>query len=511
MNCIKNNSGNTKNTILMKFNSFLRIVMSILITSLSFGEMIAQPNAPSGKKWQAVNELTDDFNSFNSSKWQKGHPYWAGRSPSQFNNNNLSWQNGNLRLTGTLRYPNRQGDFIWTACLTSKAKSFKKGMYAEARIKNADMAIVSSFWMQGNYSEIDVIENWGEVKNNQWRYLDYTMEMNTHYYPKPCGWPCDKKTPKHATNPGNVGNSAEYAVYGVWWVDSRNIRWYRDGVQVASVTLSHDFNEDMYMFFDMEAFTWGPGLPSNNDLNNGNKNTAFYDWVRTYRLVNGDSPGGGGGSLSALKGNNGKYVSSENGTKPMNCNRNSIGAWEKFDISVVGSTNGNDIVTLKGNNGKYVSSENGSKPITCNRNSALGWEKFELINHGNNVYSFKGNNGKYISSVNGNGAMTCNKTNIGDQEKFAIQFGLSKTFANDTNAGFTMSPNPSLGKQVTLNLGQAEETSALSIYDIQGRELINTTFKGSQYQIDKSVLRSRGLYLIKVKNSSGEYLKKLIH
>jgi len=82
-----------------------------------------------------------------------------------------------MRLKGSLRYPNRQGDFIWTACLTSKQKSFKKGMYAEARIKNADMPIVSSFWMQGNYSEIDVIENWGEVRNNQWEYLTRTMEM----------------------------------------------------------------------------------------------------------------------------------------------------------------------------------------------------------------------------------------------------------------------------------------------------------------------------------------------
>ncbi len=492
----------------MKSNSFPGIAMTILISCLSFGALIAQPASPSGKKWQQVNELSDNFNSFDSGKWQKGHPYWTGRSPSQFNNNNLSWQNGNLRLKGTLRNANRQGDFIWTACLTSKAKSFKKGMYAEARIKNADMAIVSSFWMQGNYSEIDVIENWGEVKANNWRHLDYTMEMNTHYYPRPCGWPCDKKTPKHATNPRNIGNSAEYAVYGVWWVDSRNIRWYRDGVQVASVTLPYDFNEDMYMFFDMEAFTWGPGLPTNGDMNNGNKNTAYYDWVKTYRLVNDSS---GGGSLAALKGNNNKHVSSENAVNPMNCNRNNIGAWEKFEISVIGSINGNDIVTLKGNNEKYISSENGVKPITCNRTNVGNWEKFELIHHGNQIYSLKGNNGKYISSENGSRAMTCNRSSIGNQEKFTIQYGLSKAIHTSISTGFDMYPNPTLGKQVTIDLGEYSGVSNLFIYDIQGKEIINKEFDGSQYQINKDIIPSKGLYLIKVKNTEGEFVQKLIH
>ncbi|WP_223148863.1 T9SS type A sorting domain-containing protein [Aquimarina sp. RZ0] len=478
--------------------------------------LTAQPTPPSGKKWQKVNQLTDDFNSFDSSKWQKGHPYWSGRSPSQFNNNNLSWQNGNLRLKGSLRNSNRQGDFIWTACLTSKSKSFKKGMYAEARIKNADMAIVSSFWMQGSETEIDVIENWGEVKNNRWRHLDYSMEMNTHYFPKPCGFDCDKTTQKHYKNPGNVGNSSAYAVYGVWWVDSRNIRWYRDGRQVASVTLPYDFNEDMFMFFDMEAFTWGPGLPSNADMNNGNKNTAYYDWVRTYKLVNGNSTGGGNGgntAVAALKGNNAKYVSSENGTKPMTCNRNQIGGWEKFEIKVIGSTNGNDIVTLKGNNGNYVSSENGTKPITCDRPRVGAWEKFELIHHGNQVYSLKGNNGKYLSSENGTRSMTCSKTNIGNQERFNIQYGLSR--ANDIDSqksvGFSVYPNPTLGKEVTIDVGANAGMNLLKVYDIQGRMILDKQFTENQYQINSTLLGAKGLYIIKIKNDSGDFTKKIFN
>ncbi len=488
----------------MKTHSFFRITMFILINCLYIGILTAQPTPPSGKKWQTVPELTDNFNSFDGNKWQKGHPYWSGRSPSQFNNNNLSWQNGNLRLKGTLRNANRQGDYIWTACLTSKSRSFKRGMYAEARIRNADMAIVSSFWMQGRFSEIDVIENWGEVKNNRWDHLTTTMEMNTHFFPQPCGFDCDTTTQKHYND--GTSNSGNYNVYGVWWKDNRNIVWYKNGKRVANVTLPYDFNEDMFMFFDMEAFTWGPGLPSNNDLNNNNKNTAYYDWVRTYRLVNGNSnppPPTGGGSIVALKGNNGLYVSSENGAKAMNCNRNRIGSWEKFEIKTIGSSNGNDIVTLRGNNGKYVSSENGNRPINCNRDNPRGWERFELLHHGNNVYSFKGNNGRYLSSENGTRAMTCTKSSIGDQEKFTIQFGLSRTSNIDEqkSANIQVYPNPASG---VLNIsGIDKQQTSFAVLNIQGKLLFNKTIesKNGTYTLDINNL-AKGLYILKLEDKN---------
>ncbi len=123
------------------------------------------------------------------------------------------------------------------------------------------------------------------------------------------------------------------------------------------------------------------------------------------------------GSVISIKGNNGKLTSSENGNKPMNCNRNSVGGWEKFTIVDAGGGK----VALRGNNGKYVSSENGSKPITCNRNAIRAWEKFTMTVTGTNQIAFKGSNGKYISSENGSKSMTCNRNAIGGWEKFTWQ------------------------------------------------------------------------------------------
>ncbi len=86
-----------------------------------------------------------------------------------------------------------------------------------------------------------------------------------------------------------------------------------------------------------------------------------------------------GNSNYALLGNNNRYVCSENGSKSINCNRTNRGAWEKFLVDEVTTQNGFPIVTLKGNNGKYVSAEKNGNSMNCNRSSAAEWEKFELI------------------------------------------------------------------------------------------------------------------------------------
>ncbi|MFD2561701.1 M12 family metallopeptidase [Aquimarina rubra] len=122
------------------------------------------------------------------------------------------------------------------------------------------------------------------------------------------------------------------------------------------------------------------------------------------------------GNTVELRGNNGKYVSSENGSKPMNCNRTTAQGWEKFQVITLSGGK----VALKGSNGKYVSSENGNKPITCNRTQIGSWEQFTLVSRGGNTYALRGNNGKYISSENGLQSMTCNRTAIGNWEEFVI-------------------------------------------------------------------------------------------
>lgn len=119
----------------------------------------------------------------------------------------------------------------------------------------------------------------------------------------------------------------------------------------------------------------------------------------------------------ALRGSNGKFVSSENGANPMICDRNAPGTWERFHL--VSLSNGK--VALRGNNNRFVSSENGTKPMNCNRNNSSGaWEQFEFVQHDSFEISLKGSNNRYISSENGTEAMNCNRTGTGAWETFEI-------------------------------------------------------------------------------------------
>jgi hypothetical protein len=103
---------------------------------------------------------------------------------------------------------------------------------------------------------------------------------------------------------------------------------------------------------------------------------------------------------------------------------------------------------------KYVSSENGTKAITCNRTTIGDWEKFTLINNADNTVSFLGNNNRYISSENGTQAMTCNRTAIGGWEKFAttsLSTPPTGTWRQANLTNFTSYPDPNSEECIKYN------------------------------------------------------------
>jgi len=168
-------------------------------------------------------------------------------------------------------------------------------------------------------------------------------------------------------------------------------------------------------------------------LNNGSSSTSFkIKWgaesftytlaagaVATFKWTGTQSSGSGSGapigSTITLKGFNNQYVSSENGTQAMNCNRPTASAWEQFLVVDAGAGK----IALQ-SMGKYVSSENGTQAITCNRTTYGDWEKFDWISTTDGKVTLRGNNGKFISSENGTQAMTCTRATASGWEAFGV-------------------------------------------------------------------------------------------
>ena len=141
--------------------------------------------------------------------------------------------------------------------------------------------------------------------------------------------------------------------------------------------------------------------------------SAINDVVQNGNSQPGNTPPIG--QVIALKGFNGKYVSGENGTDDMHCDRVTAQSWEHFTVIDAGGGK----VALR-SMGKYVSSENGTQPITCNRAAVGDWEKFSWEVNPDGTVFLKGNNGKYISSENGTQAMTCNRATPSGWEAFTV-------------------------------------------------------------------------------------------
>lgn len=121
------------------------------------------------------------------------------------------------------------------------------------------------------------------------------------------------------------------------------------------------------------------------------------------------------GQTINIKGSNNKFVSSNNGTANMKCDRTTTGSWENFSISNAGTGK----VYLKAVN-MYVSSEDGNMPMTCSRITPGGWERFNWIPNADGTFSLRGSNGRYVSSGNGTYDMTCTSVEVRGWEKFSF-------------------------------------------------------------------------------------------
>jgi len=216
------------------------------------------------------------------------------------------------------------------------------------------------------------------------------------------------------------------------------------------------------------------------------------------------------GKVITLKGNNGMFVSSENGTKAMNCNRATAQGWEQFTVLDGGAGK----VVLQAMS-MYVSSENGTKAMNCNRTAIGSYERFDWIQNSDGTISLRGNNGMYVSSENGEAAMNCNRPTIDGWEKFSfaevssaarMMSKMPEEKVAGTEAGIAY-PNP-FSTQLYYTLPSKYTFHTVAVYDLNGRQHIRAVVKAQQstYSLDAGKL-PKGLYILDI--SSGDYHKRI--
>jgi hypothetical protein len=234
------------------------------------------------------------------------------------------------------------------------------------------------------------------------------------------------------------------------------------------------------------------------------------NWIQFSSASNPTTPPIG--KVITLKGNNGLFVSSENGTKAMNCDRTTAQGWEQFTILDGGAGK----VVLRSMD-KYVSSENGNAPITCNRTAIGAYERFDWIQNTDGTISLRGNNGLYVSSENGAASMTCTRPAIDGWEKFTFaEVSTAATMARvavkapeetEAEEKDIAYPNP-FSTQLYYTVPAKYTFHTVAVYDLSGRQHLRAAVKARQatYSLDGSKL-PKGFYILDI--SSGNYHKRI--
>lgn len=350
---------------------------------------------------------SDEFNgtSVDGTKWtmETGNP-GVNNEKEYYQASNATVSNGNLVITAKNQ---SVGGFPYTSARMNTSGKFScQYGRIEASIKlPAFQGSWPAFWMLGNNINSVGWPQCGEIDIMEQVNTASTIYGTIHWYNN-----------GNAQYGGNTTTSVTgYHLYAVQW-DTQSINWFVDNTLYATANIANNINNTgafqnpFFIILNMAVAGDFPGQTVNTAALPA---SMYVDYVRVYKGVTSGGPPIG--QTVTLKGSNGKYVSGENGTQAMTCNRTTASSWEQF--LVVDEGNGN--VALQ-SMGKYVSSENGTQPITCNRTTVGAWEIFKWGTNSDGTITLQGNNARFVSSENGTQAMTCNRTTASGWESFGV-------------------------------------------------------------------------------------------
>ncbi len=367
--------------------------------------LLAQPGAPSGKKWVKVDKLSDEFsNGFDDTKWFRSlwdYPGFSGHNPTAMKAKNAGVTNGNLWIRATDDKSKADNERWFESCRVQAKTGIKFPMYTESRIRTAHISAYNTFWLNNgdanDRDEIDIIENnskpsCGCQPNQPWK-------MGSQYFLVENG---DVENRQNAFDNRNLSANnplkgkkwnEEFHIFGAHWKDKNTIDLYLDREYAGTLKTTRNFTRDQFIQWDLwtEEANWLGGVANRADLSNSNINTMYIDYVRTFELK--DDASNNGAPINQVitlrkTGGNRGYVAAEAANNRLIANRPVARGWERFRIE----SHPRGGIALKAlSNNKYVQVPNTNiqASVRPNGNGKFAWEQFEWRSKGNGKVALK--------------------------------------------------------------------------------------------------------------------------
>ena len=306
----------------MKINkALLKLFPVVVLTQASTISWAEPPEPELGKRWVINPLFSDEFNqnSLDSTKWYNFHPYWEGRPPALFLPSGVSVRDGNAQIRAQVLSNPRGAFTLGGGAIRSRAEG-SYGYY-EARIKASRIGMSTTFWLSNNKTplltpnhlgqncnndrwsnELDIIETVGNFDTlRRGRSFNTQQQFNSHIHYSSCQDADDARFSAGTLTASNLNNdlphrkdtASDYNIYAAWWKDANNADYYLNDklsgqVNFATNLSETPFNRTMAVNLVVETYYWAPP-PSNAEANNPAINTAYYDWVRSYNLLDVDA------------------------------------------------------------------------------------------------------------------------------------------------------------------------------------------------------------------------------
>ncbi|WP_109831081.1 T9SS type A sorting domain-containing protein [Reichenbachiella versicolor] len=510
---------------MIKLNT-LKAAMLIAVAALCVSNVIAQPNPPSGKKWQKVENLSDEFDTWDGTKWTK--PLWNYGEPVQMVSGNSGVSGGNLWIKAT--HDSGSSRWFQTSRVMSKER-ITFPMYTECSMITAHISAFSTYWLNNgdidDRDEIDICEH--NSKPSWPGDADRAYEMYSQYFIVKNGVTERAHMPRVDTRNLPNSNPAKgkkwnetYQTLGCYWKDEHNVSFYINGQEVGSVQSTKVFTRSLNIIWDLWTAdeAWTGGIANPNDLSNNNINTMYVDWIHTYKLI--DNPSGGSTKYFLVNRETGKKVRTSGNAEntplelvPSTWNGAST-QWEKINTD-------NGYFYFKNvSNGMYF------RPIDDTENSVLvqkptsysgSWTQWKIVSSSGGYFYLENRaTGDYFrpeTSANYSDIIQKPSSWNGNWTQWALipvsnfrLTALSEVESTEANVDFSLAPNPAEGYVKVLVQGLVDNAE-VSLSDFQGREVYKRSISEGQLSIDTRNLKA-GIYLVKVYTAGKSTIKKLI-
>ncbi len=253
-----------------------------------------------GKRWVVVSALTDDFDTWDSTKWSKST--WNYGVPVQMIEENAYVEGGNLCIKATLDEDASDNEDRWfQSCRVMSNTDISYPMYTECRMKTSDLSAYSTYWMNKgtdggtNRDEIDICEH-NANPSYEPDVADRPYTMYSQYFISVDGVEERDKgdfdnRDLSPTNPAYGKKwSEEFQTLGLWWIDESHLQFYINGEKAGYIETVSDFTRSLNIIWDLWTIdeTWSGGIASKDDLSNDDINTMYVDWICTYTLVDSE-------------------------------------------------------------------------------------------------------------------------------------------------------------------------------------------------------------------------------